>query len=129
MKVKQTIAGRSIRCILFDLGSTLWTHNDEALMLAAEQTSNRLAITTLHQYVDCDILPGADVDTQGALLRKSVEKRVRAKARQNPAFEPDFALAAMEALQQLGISDAQRQLGEAIYEALRVRTPDARHLF
>jgi HAD superfamily hydrolase (TIGR01549 family) len=38
-------------------------------------------------------------------------------------------LATMEALQQLGIAEANRTLGEAIYEALRIRIPDSRELF
>ena len=129
MKAKQTIEGSTIRCILFDLGSTLWTHNDVALMLAAEKSANRLAVSTLLQYVGYDIFPDLDMDELGTFLRKSVERRIRDKVRQHPAYEPDFALAAMEALQQSGIPDANRKLGEAIYEALRVRTPDTRRLF
>jgi len=121
--------GRSIRCILFDLGSTLWTHNDQVLMLAAEKTSNRLAVSTLLQHVGYDIFPDMDMDEMGALLRKSVERRIRDKVRQHPAYEPDFTLAAMEALQQLDIPGVNRKIGEAIYEALRVRTPDSRRLF
>ena len=90
--------GRSIRCILFDLGSTLWTHNDQVLMLAAEKTSNRLAVSTLLQHVGYDIFPDMDMDEMGALLRKSVERRIRDKVRQHPAYEPDFTLATMRAI-------------------------------
>ncbi len=113
--------GRSIRCILFDLGSTLWTHNDQALMLAAEQASNGLAVTTLLQHVGYDIFPDMDMDEMGALLRKSVERRIRDKVRQHPAYEPDFTLAAMEALQLLGIPDVNRKLGERCACVLQTR--------
>lgn len=98
-------------------------------MLAAEKTSNRLAVTTLLQHVGFDLFPDMDMDESGALLRKRVERRIRDKARQHPAYEPDFSLAAMEALRQLGVPTVNPKLGKAIYEALRVRTPDSRHLY
>src|SRR5438270_12988850 len=100
----------SIRDILFELISTLWTHNDQVLMLGAEKTSNRLAVSTLLQHVRYDIFPDMDMDEMGALLRKSVERRIRDKVRQHPAYEPDFTLAAMEALQQLDIPGVNRKL-------------------
>src|SRR5205807_10404438 len=98
MKARKTMEGRSIRCILFDLGSTLWTHNDQVLMLAAEKTSNRLAVSTLLQHVGYDIFPDMDMDEMGALLRKRVERRIRDKVRQHIAYEPDLSLASMEEL-------------------------------
>ncbi len=70
-----------------------------------------------------------DSHTLGTLLRRAVEKRIRFEARQNPGYEPDFVLATMEALQKLGISKANRTLGEDIYEALRIRIPNSRVLF
>src|SRR6266704_4788024 len=70
-----------------------------------------------------------DSHTLGTLLRRAVEKRIRFEARQNPGYEPDFVLATMGALQKLGISKANRTLGEDIYEALRIRIPNSRVLF
>ena len=60
---------------------------------------------------------------------KGVEKQIRFGARQNPGYEPDFVLATIEALHQLGISNANHALGEDIYEALRIRIPNSRLLF
>ena len=70
-----------------------------------------------------------ETHTLGTLVRKAVEKRIRLEARHNPGYEPDFVLATMEALRQLGISEANRKLGEDIYEALRIRIPNSRVLF
>jgi FMN phosphatase YigB (HAD superfamily) len=123
------IKGRQIRCILFDLGSTLWASVDKVSWLSLEETSNLIAVETLLRFTNDKEFSSMESHTLGALLRKAVEKRIRFEARQNPGYEPDFVLATTEALQQLGISKANRVLGEDIYEALRIRIPNSRVLF
>src|SRR5438874_2033536 len=123
------IKKRHIRCILFDLGSTLWTAVDKATWLSLEETSNLIAVEALLRFTNDKKFSSMESHTLGALLRKAVEKQIRFGARQNPGYEPDFVLATMEALQQLGISKANRTLGEDIYEALRIRIPNSRVLF
>src|SRR6266566_6016023 len=123
------IKERHIRCILFDLGSTLWTAVDKSAWLNLEETSNLIAVETLLRFTNDKEFSSMDSHTLGTLLRRAVEKRIRFGARQNPGYEPDFVLATMEALQQLGISKANRTLGENIYEALRIRIPNSRVLF
>jgi FMN phosphatase YigB (HAD superfamily) len=121
--------GRNVRCILFDLGSTLWTSKDERLMLVSERIANLRAVLELFRFTGTGVFSNVDVDELGRLLRKSFEKRIRVRTRQLVEYEPDFVLETMEALQQIGIPDVTRKCGEAIYEALRVRTPDIRVLF
>jgi FMN phosphatase YigB (HAD superfamily) len=121
--------GRNVRCILFDLGSTLWTSKDERLMLVSERIANLRAVLELFSFTGTGVFSNVDVDELGRLLRKSFEKRIRVRTRQLVEYEPDFVLETMEALQQIGIPDVTRECGEAIYEALRVRTPDIRVLF
>ncbi len=123
------IKERHIRCILFDLGSTLWTAVDKSAWLNLEETSNLIAVETLRRFTNDKEFSSIDSHTLGTLLRRAVEKRIRFEARQNPGYEPDFVLATMEALQKLGISKANRTLGEDIYEALRIRIPNSRVLF
>src|SRR6266480_885605 len=123
------IKERHIRCILFDLGSTLWTAIDKATWLSLEETSNLIAVEALLRFTNDKELSSMESHTLGILLRKAVEKRIRFEARHNPGYEPDFVLATMEALRQLGISEANRKLGEDIYEALRIRIPNSRVLF
>jgi len=122
------IKGR-IRCILFDLGSTLWATVDKATWLSLEETSNLIAVEALLRFTNDKEFSSMESQTLGTLLRRSVEKRIRFGARQNPGYEPDFVLTTVEALQQLGISKANRKLGEDIYEALRIRIPNSRVLF
>ncbi len=121
--------GRNVRCILFDLGSTLWTSKDERLMLLGERIANLRAVGELFRFHDTGVCAGMDVDELGKLLRKSFEKQIRVKTRQRVEYEPDFVLAVTDALQQMNIANATPGCGEAIYEALRVRTPDIRVLF
>jgi HAD superfamily hydrolase (TIGR01549 family) len=120
---------RHIRCILFDLGSTLWTTVDKDIWLSLEATSNLIAVETLLRFTNDKEFSALETHILGTLLRKAVEKQIRFGARQNPGYEPDFILATIEALQQLGISKANHALGEDIYEALRIRIPNSRVLF
>jgi FMN phosphatase YigB (HAD superfamily) len=121
--------GHRIRCILFDLGSTLWIRKDKSTLLKREHTANQNAVTILRHFTSDKGLPPMDSLTLGNLLRRTVEERIRSEVHQNPGYEPDFALASMEALRKLGISKANYTLGGDIYEALRIRIPDSRLLF
>ena len=123
-----TIA-QNVRCILFDLGSTLWTSKDERVMLASERIANLRAVLELFRFVGTGVRSDLDVDELGKALRKNFEKQIRVKTRQLVEFEPNFVQAAMDALQQIGVPEVTHECGEAIYEALRVRTPDIRVLF
>ncbi len=120
---------RNVRCILFDLGSTLWTSKDERVIQAHERIANLRAVLELFRVIGTGIYPVMDVDELGRLVRKSFEKEIRVRTRQLVEYEPDFAQATMDALQHIGISDVTRELGEVIYEALRTRTPGIRVLF
>ncbi|HEY6540541.1 MAG TPA: HAD family hydrolase [Ktedonobacteraceae bacterium] len=114
---------------MFDLGSTLWTSKDERVIQVHERIANLHAVLELFRFCGTGIYSEMDVDELGRLLRKSFEKQIRVRTRQLVEFEPDFTQATMDALQQIGLPDVTRELGEAIYEALRVRTPDIRVLF
>ena len=123
------IMGHRIRCILFDLGSTLWTSKDKTALLSMEHTSNQKAVQVLRRFTNDKELSSMESHTLGTLLRRTVEKRICIEIRQNPGYEPEFALATMEALRQLGIAKADRTLGEDIYKALRIRNSESRLLF
>jgi HAD superfamily hydrolase (TIGR01549 family) len=114
---------------LFDLGSTLWTSKDERLMLVSERIANLRAVLELFRFTGTGIHSHMDVDELGRLLRKSFEKQIRVRTRQLVEYEPNFVRATVDALQQIGIPNVSLECGEAIYEALRVRTPDIRVLF
>src|SRR5215467_1160888 len=109
------IRDRHIHCILFDLGSTLWATVDKAEWLRLEETSNLAALEALHRLTNDTKFSSVKAPISGTRLRKAVEKQIRFGARQNPGYEPDFVLATIEALHQLGVSNASHALGEGIY--------------
>jgi len=121
--------GRNVRCILFDLGGTLWARKEARVEHTCERIANLQAVLELFRYAGSGFHPEMDADELGQLLRKSFERQIRDKTRQQVEYEPDFVLAAMDALHQLGVPGVTREFGEAIYEALRVRSPHSRALF
>ena len=123
------IRGHRIRCILFDLGSTLWTSKDKTALLNMEHTSNQKAMQVLRSFANDKELSSMESKSLGTLLRRTIEQQIRFETRQNPGYEPDFVLVTMEVLRQLGISKVDRTLGEDIYEALRIRNFESRLLF
>ncbi|HKF37625.1 MAG TPA: HAD family hydrolase [Ktedonobacteraceae bacterium] len=122
------LEGRAIRCILFDLGDTLWFRNRHAWE-HLENAANQRAVTLLRECVASQLPAGMDDVALGWRLRESFNKHVRAMIRSNPEIEPQGALAARDALMQYGIGGIDILLGAAIFEALRVRVPESRPLF
>jgi FMN phosphatase YigB (HAD superfamily) len=126
---RSTLIGRSIRCLLFDLGDTLWIRKDPATWYNLEQEANRQAVLLLRMCVAPDNLPVLDDITLGDEVRKAVERLLRDQRRQSPEYEPDFAQLSLQGLRQLGIVGVDKQLGVDIFEALRVRIPASRIVF
>ncbi|MDQ6644148.1 MAG: hypothetical protein M3Y76_06835, partial [Chloroflexota bacterium] len=52
-----SLTGRTIRCILFDLGNTLWFRKDLAVWHQVKNTSNVRAATLLRQLISPISLP------------------------------------------------------------------------
>lgn len=123
------LKGRIIRGMLFDLGDTLWSRKDASIWQHMEGASNHKAIALLRQHVSPALLPALDDKTLGQGLRDSLDEQVRAAIRLDPGREPDCALAIVQTLHQWGIDAIDRDLGAAIFDALRVRIPVSRPLF
>lgn len=122
------VGGRAVRCILFDLGRTLWTRREELASLAERQAYAK-AGGILMCAIGNPVLSAMDDVALGAHLRQKIGVQMRAEYLQYPGYEPDCVLATMRALQQLGIEAVNRGLAGAIFEALRVRIPVSRVLF
>lgn len=121
--------GRIIRCILFDLGDTLWSRKDASMWQRMEGASNQRAVALLRQHVSPALLPALDDEILGQRLRDALDEQVRAAIRLDPGREPNGALACVQALSQWGINTITLSLGAALFEALRVRIPGSRPLF
>ncbi len=124
-----SLSGRTVRCILFDLGDTLWFRKDLSVWQHLENTSNVRAVTLLRQLVAPTYLPNTSKIVLGQRLRDAIDEQIRTMIRQNPDLEPDCASAVVQVLQQWGIDGVSQDHSEAIFEALRVRIPESRPLF
>ena len=123
------LAGRTIRCMLFDLGDTLWSRKDLAVWQRMEHDANDRAVALLHTCIDASCLPELDDTALGKRLRKSVEKHLRTLVRENLEMEPEGAIAVAHVLQKWGINNVDSRQCAAIFEGLRVRIPGSRPLF
>lgn len=128
-KIVPTLTGRTIRCILFDFGETLWTQVDQATWHTIEQGVNRQSAKLLLEHRAADVLTEEELDGLGNRLRSAVQTQVRSMAQQTPGREPDFAQATIDAVAQLGFPGVERATAEMIFEALRMPILGSRTLF
>lgn len=126
----QALVGRTIRAILFDLGSTLWSRKDDDTWHQLEAATNRRAAALLREHSTLPrILSHIDDEALGIRLRKAVNEHLRTLKRKNPEIEANGPLAIMQALPQLGVKGVDIAFAIAIFEAFRIRIPPSRPLF
>ena len=123
------LEGRTIRCILFDLGSTLWIYEENASLSAQRQASQQQVLAILRRHVNADDFPHVDDSALGKQITQTVDQHIYERYLQTENIEPDFARDVIEALQQLGFPPVDRTVGAEIFEALRVRSFGSRTLF
>ena len=121
--------GRIVRCVLFDLGDTLWSRKDANVWNRMEGASNRRAVALLREHISPASLPTLDDDALGTRLRDSLDEQVRTAIRLDPGREPNGGAAILEVLRRWDIENIDISVGAAIFEALRVRIPGSRPLF
>src|SRR5262249_29173384 len=118
-----------VRCIFFDLGSTLWHRVDHAAWVAMELAANRRAVAVLRAAVPAEALPSLSGDAVGAALRAIIEAEIKRRHLSTPEEEPRFGAVAEHALHVVGIAAADLALGTAVFEALRVGSAASRILY
>jgi putative hydrolase of the HAD superfamily len=118
--------GRRLRCILFDLGNTLWARleNSDAHDLARERAGH-----LLREISEQPVLPALDERSLGASLEKAIYQQMYAVERQRPGYEPDYTLVTQEAVRQFCQCAIASADASALFEELRVRIPISRALF
>lgn len=120
---------RTIHCLLFDLGDTLWTRLNKSIWRNLELVANQHAVAVLYKHLPASEHPAIDSISLGKQLRQAIEKQTKQATRQKPGYEPDFARAACQALHEMGFRTADEELGAQIFEALRIHIADSRHTF
>ena len=125
----EPLTGRVVRCILFDLGDTLWSRGDANTWWRLEAISNQRAVALLRKHIANKFLPNLNDEELGRRLHEAFNGCARAFIQHNPGLEANGPLAAIHTLQQWGIEGIDLDLATAIFEALRVRIPESRPLF
>jgi len=128
-KPEQALKGRTVRCILFDLGDTLWFRGDNNTWEQLEASANQRAGALLREQVSSQLPANLDDLALGLRLRNAFTQYVRTLIRRNPEIEPQGPSAALETLLQWGIEGIDIAFGNALFEALRIRIPESRPLF
>jgi HAD superfamily hydrolase (TIGR01509 family) len=118
-----------IRCLLFDLGDTLWYRESQERWEELEGASNQRAVHLIRQHIDARRLPQIDDRSLGRRLRQAFDAQVRDAIRRTPLLEPDALQIAARILQLWGFDGASPSLCSALFEALRVRILNSRPLF
>lgn len=127
--MSETLVGHGIRCLLFDLGDTLWYRESQESWEKLEDASNQRAVDLLRQHADPSLLPQIDDRSLGRQLRQAFDAQVRAAIRNSPLLEPDSLQAVACFLQTWGFHQVDTSLCASLFEALRVRIPNSRPLF
>lgn len=127
--MSEALAERGIRCLLFDLGDTLWYRGSQEIWEKMEGASNQRAVDLLRQQIHPSLLPKIDDRSLGLRLRQAFDAQVRNAIRHNPLEEPDPLQAAACVLQDWGLAQPDHALCAALFEALRVRILHSRPLF
>ncbi len=127
-KIVPALTGRTIRCILFDLGNTLWTYKDRTMRKTSEKIAQQQAVALLRSRVDPLSFPHVDDATLIDQLFELIEQQMYA-TRPNMRVVPNVILATVTALQTLGFPNVERSLGEEVYELLRDNIRETRVLF
>jgi HAD superfamily hydrolase (TIGR01662 family) len=120
---------RTVRGLLFDLGSTLWQKVQSDVWKALETAANVRAGMVLSQQVGTDDVLPMDYTSLGASLRGAIAEATHRAHDVAPDDEPDFAELTRQALETLLRRPVERGLGGMVFEALRIRAPGSRLLF
>lgn len=123
-----TAAPPAIRCILFDLGGTLWRDGAPAVVEREEWAAATRAGATLRALSAPEMITWEDA-ADGHHLQQLVLRELRAAYAAEPLREPDYAALTQDILRRLGHTRADTHWGRMIYEALRVRSVHTRILF
>lgn len=126
--VASVLAGQPIRCILFDLGGTLWYRNKRDwphLEAAADRRAGKLLRTALAATSFSD----EEDEALGSRLRQALNEHFRERVRQTPHLEPNGADVLHQILHQWDIADDDREVSTGLFEALCIRAIDSRILF
>src|SRR5579875_946971 len=123
-----TLQGRHIRCLLFDLGETLWVHCDQATMERITEQQARQCATLLQTYIPALPPSISDYYQWSVQLRQAISKRYQARRYQDYEQEPDPILVTAEACQDASLPALESTQLACLFETFRPPLAAARIL-
>jgi HAD superfamily hydrolase (TIGR01549 family) len=127
--MSETYARRKIRCLLFDLGDTLWYRQNQEIWENQEGLSNQSTGQLLRWHLAAPLFPALTDRELGQRLRQEFDAYVRDAIRAAPLFEPHAAEAVAAVLQDWQAVPVDATVPTQLFESLRVRVPASRPLF
>jgi FMN phosphatase YigB (HAD superfamily) len=121
------LAGRPIRCLLFDLGGTLWYRN-EAAWPHLKGSGYCRAGALLRQHVP-PAFRTHDDEALGRLLHRALKERARAIVAQSLTQEADGSSVIKQVLLDWGLEKVEPSLTTSLFRALNMPVHDSRVLF
>lgn len=119
--------GRTVRCLLFDLGGTLWYRN-EAVWPQLKGSAFRKAGAMLHGHVPAGFGTHDD-EALGRLLHRALKERARAIVAQSPLREANGPAAIEQVLLDWGLEGISRAFATGLFQALNMPVDLSRTLF
>ena len=121
---------RHIRCLLFDLGYTLWDRRrDRHAGERAEAEANHRAGAYLRLQGLSEGIAAGDDEQVGAAFRARFDDAEHEFIRRQPGIEPDGPQLVRETLQQWGYEGVDRDVAKAIFHALQIHIAAPAFLF
>lgn len=128
-KIVPALMERRVRCILFDLGETLWTHKNDATLQSLDNAAYERMLTVLKAYTPPLSFPAPATPALCRQVNEALIEYILNARRKHPYYEPDFTLATTHALLQAGISGVTPEVSVNVFAALRIRTTESRTPF
>jgi HAD superfamily hydrolase (TIGR01509 family) len=123
----QHLRGRRVRCILFDLGETLWDPRRGAVQ--AKRAANPRLVALLRRHLAPEALPTTDDELLGRQFHETFVEYERAMARRDPEREPNGPQAVVDTLRRWGIEGVDHTLAAALFEAINISMAEERLVF
>ncbi|GHO43790.1 HAD family hydrolase [Ktedonospora formicarum] len=120
---------RHVRCLLFDLGDTLWALNMQVYEQEGVARASRRAQALLRKHLTSQQVALLSEEEVLTHLHTRFHAHVRTLMQQDREHEPDLGQAVVLACADLGLPGLPPELGTEIAEALRIQIPGSRMLF
>ncbi|GCE19342.1 HAD family hydrolase [Dictyobacter kobayashii] len=118
---------RRIRCILFDIGYTLWERIIPDTALASEALDQ--ALLFLQEYINPQLFQQLDQDKVRRELLPALLTELKREEKKDPNYEPDFGQVTATVLTQFGLPAIEARAGRRLFSSLQVSAAATRRLF